>query len=538
MTSAIRRRSVATILVLTGWAFAHGSDAAAQSLGTFRWQLQPFCNVITVTVTQVGGTYRLEGVDDQCGAVTQASVIGTAFLNANGTIGLGFTVVATPGGAPLAVDATVTLPAVQGTWRDSAGRTGDFIPAPGPATGGLPRPLSAGLGAAAVDTTQIQRRIADGCPVGQAVRTVNQDGTVVCQSTSGGGGTITGVRAGAGLTGGGTSGAVGLDVAFAGTGAANTVARSDHRHTLPRVVTVAPAGGDFTSVAAALASITDATETNTYLVQVMPGVYTETGLVEVKSFVHLRGSGPGTTVITSGRTGATPAASAATVALLEAGRISELNVRNTGTGNIGVALYSSLTTGATVVETVTAEAIGAGGVGHFAAYWHDAEATIRNSTLAARGATGFGVAVNTAFGSVNLSGAFPQALIERSVLLGGAGSSIASCNDNTGTGFGLQLSNSTPIVRDSAICAGHRGVASYTNGDARIQGSTIQVSSTGSAFLFEIASTATISVANSGVSYVGNKVTGTGTGLRCVHTYNAATWAPLSDGTTAATACN
>jgi hypothetical protein len=41
---------------------------------------------------------------------------------------------------------------------------------------------------------------------------------------------ITAVSAGAGLTGGGTSGAVSLGVSFAGTGGAATVARSDHDH--------------------------------------------------------------------------------------------------------------------------------------------------------------------------------------------------------------------------------------------------------------------------------------------------------------------
>jgi len=129
-----------------------GGQAVAQSLGTYRWQMQPFCNAITVTVTQVGGVYRLEGTDDQCGAATQASVVGTAFLNGNGTIGLGFTVVSTPGAAPLKVDATVSLPAVQGSWRDSAGRSGDFVPTPGPGTGGSPRPVAGGLGLSAVDT--------------------------------------------------------------------------------------------------------------------------------------------------------------------------------------------------------------------------------------------------------------------------------------------------------------------------------------------------------------------------------------------------
>jgi hypothetical protein len=313
---------------------------------------------------------------------------------------------------------------------------------------------------------------------------------------------------------------------------------TDDGATYDNVITVAKSGGDFTSVASALNSITDSSSSNRYLVRVMPGEYTETSLVTVKSYVHLRGSGPNATVITSSRSSATPSNASATVDLLDNGRISNITVRNTGTSTFGIALYSAETSRAAVVDNVVAEAIGVGGTGHYAAYWNDAEATIRNSTLFAGGAVGFGTAVNAGFGSVNISGGFPQALIENSSLIGGSNNFAENCNDNTGTGFGMQLSNSSPYVRYTYICGGHRGITVNTNGNPQIQSSSVKVSSSGSAFLFEISASGSISVANSGISYAGNKFTGVGTGLRCVGNFNLGTWAALSDGTTAAAACN
>jgi hypothetical protein len=117
--------------------------AGAQSLGTFRWQLQPYCNVITVQVTQVGSVYRLEGTDDRCGAGADlSSVIGTAFQNPDGTIGFGLNIVSTPGGAPVPVNADIALSSLSGTWRDSGGRSGNFVLTPGAGIGGTPRPTS------------------------------------------------------------------------------------------------------------------------------------------------------------------------------------------------------------------------------------------------------------------------------------------------------------------------------------------------------------------------------------------------------------
>jgi len=180
------------------------TTATGQTIGPVSWQLQPYCNVVSISATPVGSTYRLEGFDDQCGAATQASVIGTAFLNPNGTIGLGFNIVATPGGALVHVDATLTLPALTGVWQDSLGGAGTF--AFGPPAGGLPpRPVG---------------------PTGPTVMTIVP---------------------GPGLAGGGSASTVNVGVSFAGSGAASTVAHSDHTHAVPGTANTAVGDGAMAS---------------------------------------------------------------------------------------------------------------------------------------------------------------------------------------------------------------------------------------------------------------------------------------------------
>ena len=67
----------------------------------------------------------------------------------------------------------------------------------------------------------------------------------------------------------------------------------------PHVVRVAPAGGDFTTVSAALASITDATPTKRYEIRIDPGVYVEPEGITLKNNVDIVGSGAAFTTITS-----------------------------------------------------------------------------------------------------------------------------------------------------------------------------------------------------------------------------------------------
>ncbi len=207
--------------------------AEAQSLGTFQWQLQPYCNLVTVTVTQNGGLYTLDGYDDQCGAPTRASVVGTAIPNPNGTITLGFTIVTTPDGTPVHVQTALSLATLGGPWSDSAGHTGTLVFTPGAGTGGAPRPapittlapgsitsttiLDGTVGVADINTAEVQRRVASPCPAGQFMSSVNADGSVVCEAvTASSGGDITAVTAGPGLSGGGASGAVTLGIAPGG----------------------------------------------------------------------------------------------------------------------------------------------------------------------------------------------------------------------------------------------------------------------------------------------------------------------------------
>ena len=166
----LNRVVVACSLIAGLWSGLDVSTAQAQVFGTFKWQTQPYCNVLTLTVVQQGGIFQLVGSDDLCGGGT-APITGTAVINGGG-VAFGVAV-ALPGGAAAHVSSTISIATLSGTWADADGNGGPFTFVTS-GLGGAPRPAPAA--ATAITSVQLSPTI------------------------------------------------------FAGTGVATTIARSDHTH--------------------------------------------------------------------------------------------------------------------------------------------------------------------------------------------------------------------------------------------------------------------------------------------------------------------
>jgi hypothetical protein len=128
MEDAVVKRMVKSLVVsgLVAGVLLAPAAVSAQVFGTFSWQMQPYCNRVTITLTTAAPGFTLAGSDDQCGAGTRGSVTGVGQFNPNGTVGLSFTIVTSPAAQPVHVAALVNPTNGQGTWSDSLGNHGPF----------------------------------------------------------------------------------------------------------------------------------------------------------------------------------------------------------------------------------------------------------------------------------------------------------------------------------------------------------------------------------------------------------------------------
>lgn len=128
-------RFAALALVLLG---ASASPATSQVLGPFRWQMAPFCNVLTLEIEQQGAMGLLTGADDGCGAPVAGATSGRALQSPTGAVTFTLTTMR-PDGIAVATSATVDVTTGAGTWSDEFGNSGTLVFSPAAPPTGAPR---------------------------------------------------------------------------------------------------------------------------------------------------------------------------------------------------------------------------------------------------------------------------------------------------------------------------------------------------------------------------------------------------------------
>lgn len=240
-----------------------------------------------------------------------------------------------------------------------------------------------------VNTSVIQTRVSASCAAGSSIRSIDAAGGVVCEVDDAG---ISGVTAGAGLTGGGSSGNVGLGVDFAGSGSAGSVARSDHNHDdryatkLARTIVVSPVGTpsqNGTALLNALNALTDASCANPYLLRLEPGVYdVGSSPVVMKTCVGIEGGGE---LLTEVRGAGAASVNSGTIVGASNTELRRLTVKNTGGNVAAVAIFTN--NASLKLTHVTALASG-GSSQNYGIYYKSTDvADISNVTAEASGGT-------------------------------------------------------------------------------------------------------------------------------------------------------
>ncbi len=208
-----------------------------------------------------------------------------------------------------------------------------------------------------------------------------------------------------------------------------------------QVIVVAQSGGDFTSIQAALDSITDASASNPYLVYIAPGVYAEQ--VTMKAYVTIEGAGQGATII-RGTGGDSFGDSSSTIQGASNATLRNLSVESDGSGNV-YAIGIRNASDSPRISNVTITTSG-GTYNYGIINLSSSSPPISNATVTASGGTQRTYGIYNAFAS---SPPISNATV------------TASGETNS---YGIYNIASSPTIRDSAISGSTHSI--YNNNES------------------------------------------------------------------------
>jgi hypothetical protein len=272
-----------------------------------------------------------------------------------------------------------------------------------------------------------------------------------------------------------------------------------------QIVWVAASGGDFTSVAAAVASITDASPSKPYLVRIAPGTYVEPGGVDVKNFIDIQGSGEDLTTISCDCGSTTsPAFGSASATLRVAdfhpnqvgSTISDLQVLNTSASIYTTAVWI----GNQEVTLRHVTAVASGGSGDYAVWVQAGSATL--SFVTAR-------SVSTDSESFGVTAESGIVALDHSTVL-------ADDSSLTGYATGVFLFGSGAVISDTTVTAAapNRSYgALLTNSSLTATRATLGAQKDGAAFTDGVVESYGLDLVNTTATVTDSTMTGTTSGM-------------------------
>jgi hypothetical protein len=302
------------------------------------------------------------------------------------------------------------------------------------------------------------------------------------------------------------------------------------------VLIVSPSGGNFTSIQAALNSITNNSSRNTFLIWVGPGTYNEQ--VTMKPYVDIEGAGEKVTKITfpgnsSANTGTVVGASNAELRFL--------TVENTGGNTYATAIYNSAASPSLLHVTAKASggsyrntgifsysssptmnnvtAIASGGDSNEAVDNHTSSTTMNNVTATASGGASYNTGVANLYTpsstmnnvTVIASGGIESVGISNYVTNPSMTNVIASASGNAS--YGGWNRQSSPTISNSILKGDTEGLHNDGGSNVSVQNSQL----TGTTFAAYSDTGVTLKVGGSYLS--GGRVTGPGTSA-CAGNYD------------------